>query len=563
MHQSIRSLFCAFIVVVYAGCSAPKQQHTMTPLEAKSARFTPTVITADTTRLSPGDRRALHALIAVTPMIDQLYLRQSWSGSEALRERLKADTSPEGRERLTYFLINMGPWSRLDHDEPFIEGVPPQPPPGANYYPEGMTKEEFATWLSTLKPDQHRDATGFFTTIRRNDSGALTIVPYNKEYSDVLLRLAPALREAAAMTDNPSLKDYLLKRADAFMSNDYYESDIAWMRLDSPIDITIGPYEVYMDELFNYKAAFEAFITLRNDEETAKLARFATYLQEIEDHLPIAPKYRNPKLGALAPISVVDEVAIGGESRAGVQTAAFNLPNDERVTREVGSKRVMLRNVQEAKFQKVLIPISRIAIDPTQQHLVKFDHFFTHILAHELMHGLGPHSIVVRGRPTNVRKEMKELGSALEEAKADVAGLFALQYLIDKGTLPASMEQELYATFLAGIFRTLRFGSGDAHGKGMALQCNYFWDRGGIAYNESTGVFSVNVPAMKEAVAKLTGQIMTLQAEGNYGGARELLEHFGTIRPAMQRTLDKLSTIPVDIRPLFPLAGDPIPAPAQ
>ncbi len=560
MYHSLRILLGASLVIAWVGCSTPKQQQTMTPLGAQIARFAPTVITADTSRLSPGDRRALHALIAVTPMIDQLYLRQSWSGNEALRDKLNADTSPEGRERLTYYLINMGPWSKLDHDEPFIPGVPPHRPPGANYYPEGMTKEEFAKWLSTIPAIQHKDATGFFTTIRRTDSGSMTIVPYSKEYSDILLRLAPALREAAAMTDNATLKDYLLKRADALLSNDYYESDIAWMHLDSPIDVTIGPYEVYMDELFNYKAAFEAFITLRNEEETAKLARFASYLQEIENNLPIAPKYRNPKLGALAPIRVVDEVAIGGESRAGVQTAAFNLPNDERVTREVGSKRVMLRNVQEAKFNTVLIPVSRVAVDPGQQNLIKFEHFFTHILAHELMHGLGPHSIVVHGRATTVRQEMKELGSALEEAKADVSGLFALQYLIDKGILPQSSEPEIYATFLAGIFRTLRFGSGDAHGKGMALQCNYFWDRGGISYNETTGVFSVNVPSMKEAVKQLTGEIMTIQAEGNYGAARELLEHYAVIRPQMQRTLDKLSGIPVDIRPVFPLAGDPVPA---
>ncbi len=561
MHLSLRILLCASVVTC-AGCSTQKKQQTMSPLEAKIARFAPTVITADTSRLSPGDRAALRTLIAATPLIDELYLRQAWSGNPALCERLKADTTTEGRERLRYFLINMGPWSRLDHDEPFVDGVPPLRPPGANYYPEGMTKEAFEAWLPTLTPEQQRQATGFFTTIRRSDGG-MTVVPYSREYGDALSRLAPALREAAALTDNPSLKDYLLKRADAFLSNDYYASDIAWMHLDSPLDVTIGPYEVYLDELFNYKAAFEAFITLRNDEETANLARFSTYLQEIENNLPIAPKYRNPKLGTLAPIRVVDEIAIGGESRAGIQTAAFNLPNDERVTREVGSKRVMLRNVQEAKFQKVLIPISRIALDRTQQPLVTFEPFFTHILAHELMHGLGPHSIVVRGRTTTVRQEMKELGSALEEAKADVAGLFALQFLIDRGILPRSMEQEMYATFLAGIFRTLRFGIAEAHGRGMALQCNFFWDRGGIAYDDSAGAFSVNPAAMKDAVKQLTGEIMTIQAEGNYSGASELLERYGTIRPQMQRTLGKLAGIPVDIRPIFPLAGEAVPATEQ
>jgi hypothetical protein len=258
----------------------------------------------------------------------------------------------------------------------------------------------------------------------------------------------------------------------------------------------------------------------------------------------------------MAPIRVVDEVAIGGEPRAGVQTAAFNLPNDERVIRETGSKRVMLRNVQEAKFRKILLPIAGLAVDPIQQSSIKFEPFFTHILAHELVHGLGPHNINVRGRATTVRREMKEIGSALEEAKADVGGLFALQYLIDKGVLSKTFEELLYPTFLAGIFRTLRFGSEDAHGQGMALQCNYLWDGGAVEYNETLGTFKVIIPRMKDAVKKLTGEIMTLQAEGNYQKAKGLLERYAVIRPQMQRTLDRLSVLPVDIHPQFPLAGE-------
>jgi hypothetical protein len=544
--------FCLIsgMLMMTAGCEKPAPPESS--LASKIKRFVPTTITADTASLSQGDRAALAKLIQVTKIFDELYLRQSWSGDLELLRKLQADTSPDGKEMLHYFNINMGPWSILDHDSAFVPGVPPRPA-GANYYPQDMTKEEFTAWVAKLPDAERRRATGFFTTIRRDAAGSLTIVPYSQEYADPLASAADLLRNAAALTDNASLRDFLLKRADAFLTNDYYESDVAWMKLDSPIEPTIGPYEVYMDKLFNYKAAFEAFIALRDNEETARLERFASKLQEVENDLPIEPRYRNPKLGALAPIRVVDEVAIGGEARAGIQTAAFNLPNDERITSEMGSKRIMLKNVQEAKFRQILTPIARLAIDPAQQSLVAFQPFFTHILAHELMHGLGPHSIIVQGRKTTARQEMKELSSAFEEAKADISGLFALQYFIDHGIVDSTMERQMYVTYLAGAFRSLRFGIGDAHGKGMALQFNYLTDAGALERNEATGTYKVNFDRIKEGVRKLTGEIMTAQAEGNYGKAKEMLDRLGVIRPDVQRLLDRMTTIPVDIEPQFPL----------
>jgi hypothetical protein len=435
------ALLVTGLLAMITGCSTQKPP---SPLEAKIRRFAPAPVTADLSHLSPGDRRALGKLAEAAAIIDRIYTRQVWSGNEALRLQLEADKTPEGALRLHYYNINRSPWSVLDHDEPFIPGVPAERPPGANYYPENMTKEEFNTWVATLPEAQKKDATGFFSVIRRDASKGLRVVPYNEEYRDLLVPAAGLLREAAAMTDNASLRNFLLKRADAFLSNDYYESDLAWMDLDSPIEPTIGPYEVYMDRLFNYKAAFEAFVCLRDDSSTAKLRHFSAHLQEIENALPIEPRYRNQKLGALAPIRVVDEVITGGEARAGVQTAAFNLPNDEQVTAEKGSKRVMLRNVQEAKFNTILKPIAGIALDPAQQPYVAFDPFFTHILAHELMHGLGPHQIKLHGKQTTVRQAMQELSSALEEAKADISGLFALQYMIDHGLILSVLESTMH-----------------------------------------------------------------------------------------------------------------------
>ncbi len=542
--------FVLFFVMV--GATVAQQTSSTQSISQKIKRFVPTPISANVPALSPGDRKALKKLVEAAAYIDSIYLEQVWSGNPGLLRRLEGDNTPEGRERLHYFLINMGPWSALDDDAPFIEGVPNPRPPGANLYPEDMTKEEFNRWADGLQDAFAKEqATGYFTTIRRTGDGRLSAVPYSEEYRKYLAPAAQLLRDAAALTDNTTLKTFLTKRADAFLSNNYYDSDVAWLDLDSPIEPTIGPYEVYMDELFNYKAAFEAFIALRDDAETAKLANFSRHLQEIENNLPIDPKYRNPALGALSPIRVVDEVVTGGEARAGVQTAAYNLPNDERIVREKGSKRVMLKNVQEAKFNSILKPIAAVALAPEQRAMIGFDPFFTHILAHELMHGLGPHTITVDGRQTTVRQEMKDLSSALEEAKADISGLFALQFLIDNGVVDKSMEQQMYVTYLAGTFRSVRFGVNDAHGKGMAMQFNYLRDEGAFAHDASTQTFSVDFSRIKDAVKKLTGEIMTIQARGDYAAAKKLLDTYGVVRPEMQEVLNKLADVPVDIEPIF------------
>jgi len=348
------------------------------------------------------------------------------------------------------------------------------------------------------------------------------------------------------------------------MSNDYYESDMAWMDLDAPLDITIGPYETYNDEIFGYKAAFEAYVNLRDDEETAKLGAFTQHLQQIEDNLPIDPQYRNPKLGAAAPIRVVDQILSAGDGAHGVQTAAYNLPNDDRVVQQKGSKRVMLKNVQEAKFHSVLIPIARKTLKGSSVADVSFEPFFTHILAHELMHGLGPHQIKVQGRDTTPREELKGLYSAIEEAKADVTGLFALQYMMDHAkemglekTLPSddAAQRQLYTTFLASAFRSLRFGLEEAHGKGMAIQFNYLMDKGGFVQH-GDGTFSVDMKTIKQAVIDLDHDLLTLEAEGNYAGAKKMLDELGVIRPAVQKALDSLQGIPTDIEPIFVTADE-------
>jgi hypothetical protein len=521
-------------------------------LQRMAARFAPTPLTADLSGLTGVERRVLAKLIEAAKIMDALFLRQVWSGNEAMLLDLVRDLTPEGQARLHYFLINKGPWSRLDGKRPFVRGAPARPA-GANFYPEGATKVEVEQFIRGLPELQRTRATGFFTVIRRANSGSFAVVPYSVEYQNELTRAAALLREAAAVAVEPTLKAYLTKRADAFLSNDYYDSDVAWMELKGAIEPTIGPYEVYEDEWFNYKAAFEAFITIRDEGESLKLQRFSSELQDIENHLPIDPTYRNPAIGALAPLVVVNEIFAAGDANRGVQTAAFNLPNDERVLREKGAKRVMLKNVQDVKFTKTLVPIAAVVLSSADRANVSFDAFFTHILMHELMHGLGPHNIRVDNRPTTVRQEMKEASSFLEEAKADISGLFALQYLIDKGVVPKSMEQSLYTTFLASCFRSIRFGLTEAHGKGIAVQLNYLLDQGGFVARED-GAFAVNPAKIRDGVTALTREIMTIQAEGSYAKAKALGDRLGVLRPAVQRALEKLTSVPVDIEPQFPTA---------
>ncbi len=514
-----------------------------------SARLAPVDIEVDLAALPPGERAALASLVRAGFVADAVFLRQLWAGNPALLLELLRDPGDLGRARLDYFLINKGPWSQLDAEAPFLPGVGPKPG-GSNYYPADATREEVAAWLATLDGEAKRQATGFFTTIRRDAAGRLMAVPYSLEYQDELAEMARHLRAAAAATAEPTLREYLESRAAALASNDYYASDVAWMKLDASIEPTIGPYEVYEDEWFNYKAGFEAFVALRDDAETAKLERFGEHLQWLEDRLPIDPAYRRARLGALAPLRVVNMVFAGGDGNRGVQLAAFNLPNDERIVNEMGSKRVMIKNFQRAKFDNVLVPISRIALAPADREFVDFEAFFTHILMHEVMHGLGPNNVGEGGAGESVRQAMKELFSVLEEAKADVSGLWALQQLMDKGVLDAAGARRMYTTFLASSFRTLRFGTGSAHARGMALQVNYLIDAGAFRVGED-GSFSVDLVRARAATESLTRELMTLQATGDYAATKALFDRLIVIRPEVQAVLDRLGGVPVDIRPRF------------
>ena len=520
-----------------------QQETTMTRL------FVPVEIAADLSGLPGSERDALAHIVDAARVMDGLFLEQVWAGNPAMLLSLLNNQSATGVARLDFFLLNKGPWSRIEDNRRFVPGAP-EKPPGANFYPVDATRDEIAAWFNQLEGQARREATGFFTTIRRGADGGFSIIPYSVEYQGPLAIAAEHLRAAARATAQPTLRRYLESRATAFASNDYYDSDVAWLELDASIEPTIGPYEVYEDEWFNYKAAFEAFVTVTDEQDTANLTRFGAQLQSLEDALPIEPGFRNPALGVLAPIRVVNVVFTAGDANSGVQTAAFNLPNDERVLREKGSKRVMLKNVQEAKFQRVLSPIARTVLTAADQREVSFDAFFTHILMHELMHGLGPSTITVDGRESTVRQELRETYSTIEEAKADISGLWALHQLIDRGEVETSLARSMYSTFLASTFRSIRFGINEAHGRGVAIQLNTFLDTGAVTV-DAGGRFAVDYTKIRGAVTELTSELMTIQARGDIRAAETLLKTRGVIRPEVQRVLDRLSGIPIDIEPRY------------
>ncbi|MCS0606891.1 hypothetical protein NX773_01765 [Massilia solisilvae] len=531
-------------------------------LNAMAKRFSPTELRADTASLSAGDRIAIAKLIEAAKIVDTLQLRQRWSGNEALWAALQKDKTALGAARRNYFWLNKGPWSIIDDNKSFMPAeyagirIPATKPAAANFYPEGATRQELEAWMNSLPADQKEQAQWFYTVIRKGSDGKFKTVKYSDEYKPELEKLARLLREAAAATGNASLRKFLNLRADAFLSNDYLASDFAWMDLDSPVDVTIGPYETYNDELFGYKAAFEAYVNIRDAKETQKLNFFGKHMQELEDNLPLDAKYRNPKVGALAPMVVVNEVYGAGDGNMGVQTAAYNLPNDERIISQRGSKRVMLKNVQEAKFDSTLKPITRLVLRAQDQKDLDFDSFFTHILAHEITHGLGPHITKSGGKESTPRQDLKDAYSTIEEAKADITGLWALSYMMDKGQLKdtlgqgAAAERKLFNTFLASAFRTLHFGLTDSHARGMAIQMNYLLDHGGFV-SHGDGTFSVDFGKIKQAVADLDREFLTIEATGDYARAQAMMKKYVVIRPDVQKALDKMKDVPNDIRPAF------------
>lgn len=518
--------------------------------EARAAKFARVEIAADLAALKPEDRAVLDAILPAARQMDEIFLRQVWAGNVDLREQVQSlAPGPGVAAAQTLYRIHRGPWDRLDAMKPFL-GAQPHPE-GAGFYPEDLTREAFEAYVAA-HPEQKEALTGLTTLVVREGEN-LRAIPYREAYAEWLQPAAAALRDAAAKTANASLKRFLETRAAAFLSDDYYESDVAWMDLDAPVEVTIGPYETYEDGLFGYKAAFEAFVTVALPAESAALQRYKQRLPWLERNLPLAEADQNLKRGAESPIRVVDVVFTAGDANKGVKTIAYNLPNDERVREAKGSKKVLLRNVMRAKYDTILLPIAEQALAPADLALVSFDAFLSEVLHHELSHGLGPGIIQKDGQPTEVRKELKELYTTLEEAKADVMGIYNILALIEQGEMPRELRAHLEPTYVAGLFRSARFGVHEAHGQGVIAQFNYLLEQGALEI-DAQGRYHAVSEKFPEAVRQLLQEMLTLQARGDYAGTQAFLQKYGQPSPELIAAIDRMAAVPVDIDPAYPQA---------
>ncbi len=541
------------VLFLLSGCGRKiiTKKASLDHVKGQLTKLAPVTLTYDLSTLPAEEVQVIKLLVEASRHMDDIFLQQVYEKNPGILKQLQKSKDPEDKVYLDLFKIMFGPWDRLDEDRPFINTM--TKPPRANYYPADMVKEEFNRWLEE-HPEDRETFQNEFTMIRQKGN-QLVAIPYPEFFKDQLKPAAELLRKAAEITSDVTLATYLRSRADALLSNDYYQSDMDWMDLAGDIEVVIGPYEVYEDNLFGYKAAYESFICVVDHEESEKLKQIGKYLNDMEAHLPIPDKYKNFERGSSSPIKVVNEIFTAGDTKAGIQTTAFNLPNDERVREAKGSKKVMLKNVMNAKFEKCWIPIVNTVLAQKDLKRVSFDGYFNHTLMHEVSHGLGPGRIAVNGRETTVSKELKQLYSTIEECKADVLGMYNAQYLIDKKVLSKELDNTLYASNLGGMFRSIRFGIGEAHGGGVAIQLNYYIDKGAFRVDKD-GRFSVNDHKMKNAVRELAHELLMIQAKGDYKGAKKMIDTYKNIQPEVQAALDKLKDVPIDIRPVYPIKNE-------
>jgi len=521
-----------------AGGSSPSR--TESPIEKKLAQYTTVLLTADLSKLTDNERRMIPLLIAAARSMDAIFWRQAYGNRDSLLEHI---TDPAIRR---YVEINYGPWDRLGNNDPFVEGVGPKPP-GAAFYPRDMSKQEFESAVQSA-PDGGTALRSQYTMVRRDSAGKLIALPYRVAFKDEVTSAVAKLREAARLAEEPVLRRYLELRARALETDQYQPSDLAWLDMkNNTIELVIGPIENYEDQLFGYKTSHEAFVLVKDKDWSARLSRYAALLPALQRELPVPEDYKRENPGTDSDLNAYDAIYYAGEANAGSKTIAINLPNDEEVQLRKGTRRLQLKNAMRAKFEKILVPIADRLIVEDQQPHINFDAFFANIMFHEVAHGLGI-KITINGKGT-VREALKEQHGALEEGKADVLGLFMITKLHQRGELKEQRLEDNYVTFLASIFRSVRFGASSAHGRANAAQFSYFQERGAFARDKADGRYRVNFPSMRAAVDALAGEILRLQGNGDYAGVTRFMAERGKLSPTLAQDLDRLgsSGIPVDL----------------
>ena len=543
MNFPVTRLGLSFILAA-AACSEDRpsgdtsNRSAPSEMTARLAKYTPVRLTADLSRLTGNERQMIPLLIDAAKAMDEIFWIEAYGAKDSLF-RVLADVDAR-----RFVEINYGPWDRLDGNAPFLDGVPTKPR-GANFYPTDMDTAEFNAAAAGPQGALLRSQ---YTLVRRDSAGKLVPIRYRDAFAKQVGVAAERLRAAARLAEDPGLRKYLELRAEALILDDYRPSDLAWMDMkNNTIDVVIGPIETYEDQLFGNKAAHEAFVLIKDREWSQRLARYTTMLPELQRGLPVDARYKAETPGSDSDLNAYDAVYYAGDANAGSKTIAINLPNDEQVQLRKGTRRLQLKNSMRAKFDKILVPVAEVLIAPDQRKHVTFDAFFSNVMFHEVAHGLGIKKTLT-GKGT-VREALREQASSLEEGKADVLGFYMVTKLHEKGELGDADLMDNYVTFLAGIFRSVRFGASSAHGRANMAAFNYFHDRGAFARDEATGTYRVDFAKMTEAMNALSAQILRFQGDGDYAGVTAFNREMGVIRPGLEADLGKLAAagIPVDI----------------
>lgn len=520
-------LIMPLLLLLYGCANDPDQ------ISQKLDQYTGFTLEADLSGLSENQKKMIPLLIDAAKEMDKVFWLQAYGDKDELLSGLDDKTR-------RYAEINYGPWDRLNNNEPFVEGVG-EKPAGANFYPSDMTREEFENFDS-------EDKTSLYTLLRRDGDGNLITIPYSEAFSEEHRTAAEKLRKAAEFAEDEGLKNYLELRAEALLSDEYQESDMAWMDMkNNTIEVIIGPIETYEDQLFGYKAANEAFILIKDREWSERLAKYTEVLPELQEGLPVPAEYKQEKPGSESQLNAYNAIYYAGDSNAGSKTIAINLPNDEEVQLQKGTRRLQLKNSIRAKYDKILLPIADVLIAEDQRDFISFDAFFSNTMFHEVAHGLGIKNII-SGNGT-VREALQNHASALEEGKADVLGLYMVKSLREKGMIEEGTMENNYVTFLASIFRSIRFGSSNAHGQANLIRFNFFQEMGAFDFEEETGTYRINFENIDQAVEALSQKILTLQGDGDYEAVDEFMKKYAVQDNQLRASLDKLAEqdIPVDI----------------
>jgi hypothetical protein len=535
MKQRISFFILLASILFFASCgNQPESMGTKSELQAKVDEFIEVELSSDISHLSDNQKEMLGYLFKAAKLMEDIYWQQAYGDKEALLSCLSDQAAKD------FVKINYGPWERLNDNKPFI--VNALKPAGAQFYPMDMTKEEFEAFEAD-------DKTSLYTAIRRDEDGKLISVPYHIAYKNETEKAIELIKKAAELADDAGFKKYLELRAEALGTDDYFESDLAWMSMKSNmIDFVVGPIENYEDALYGYKAAHESFILIKDLEWSDKLTKFAALLPELQKSLPVADEYKAEIPGSDSDLGAYDAVYYAGDCNAGSKTIAINLPNDERVHIEKGSRKLQLKNSMKYKFDKILVPISNVLICEEQRQYVKFDAFFENTMFHEVAHGLGIKN-TINGKGT-VREVIKEQYSALEEGKADILGLYMVVKLAEMGELGEKDLMDNYVTFMAGLFRSIRFGAASSHGKANMVRFNYFAEKGAFTRDEVKGTYKVDFDKMTEAMTSLGAEILIIQGNGDYDAAKAMVTEMGIIKDQLQADLDRINDagIPRDIR---------------